>query len=100
MWLGERDTALRLPGTLALHDAATFLAALLVAGHVYIAVSTPGALDGILRGSVSKAYAQLHHPKWVARPPTAAAPVGLLALAAAAVVVALGLAAAALLVGG
>ena len=30
LWLGERDTAFRLPGTIALHDAATLLLAVLV----------------------------------------------------------------------
>jgi formate dehydrogenase gamma subunit len=100
LWLGERDTALRLPGTIALHDAAMFLAGMLVTGHVFIALSTPGALDGIWRGTVSQAYAQEHHPKWVAGPRPAAASLGLARLAAGAVVVALGLGAAVLLAGG
>jgi hypothetical protein len=77
-----------------------FLAGALVTGHIYIALSKPGALDGILRGTVSKTYATEHHPKWVVGQPTAVAPVGLVRLALAAVVVALGLVATALLVGG
>ena len=64
LWLGERDTTLRLPGTLALHDAATLLLAVLVGGHVYMALSRPGATEGILRGTVPAQYAAEHHPKW------------------------------------
>jgi formate dehydrogenase subunit gamma len=100
LWLGEHDTTLRLPGTLALHDAAMFLGGMLVSGHVYIALSKPGALGGIVRGTVSKAYAREHHPKWAQETPTVAATLSFARLAVTAVVVALGIAAAALLVGG
>lgn len=71
LWLGERDTALRLPGTLALHDAATLLLAVLVAGHVSMALSQPGSLEGIRRGTVTADYAAEHHAKW--QPPARAA---------------------------
>ena len=66
LWLGERDTDLRLPGTLALHDASMIAAAVLVAGHVWIALSPDRlpALQGILRGTVPASYAAAHHPKW------------------------------------
>jgi formate dehydrogenase subunit gamma len=100
LWLGERDTALRLPGTIALHDAAMFLAGALVTGHVYMVMSTPGALDGILHGTVSSEYAAEHHAKWVPGPAAGAAPrPGPARLALAAVVVALGVAAATLFLG-
>ena len=94
LWLGERDTAWRLPGTIALHDVATFVAGALVAGHVWMAMSPRGlpAIRGIVRGSVPAAWAAEHHPKWV---PDGAAPAprpGLLRLAAAAVAVASGVA--------
>ena len=68
LWLGERDTELRLPGTLALHDAATLLLAVLVAGHVWMALSRPGALEGLWRGTVPADYAAEHHARW--RPAT------------------------------
>jgi formate dehydrogenase subunit gamma len=64
LWLGERDTALRLPGTLALHDAATFLIVVLVGGHMWKAYSKPESLDGIRRGTVRADYAAREHPKW------------------------------------
>lgn len=70
LWLGERDTALRLPGTIALHDAATILLAVLVAGHVWTAFSQPQSLEGIWRGTVPARYAAEHHEKWL--PPAAA----------------------------
>jgi formate dehydrogenase subunit gamma len=100
LWLGERDTALRLPGTLALHDAATLLLAVLVAGHVWMALSRPGATAGIWRGTVPAQYAADHHPKW--QPPArAAAPVrpGAGAVALAVLVALAGLGATLLLVG-
>jgi formate dehydrogenase subunit gamma len=94
LWLGERDTALRLPGSIALHDMSMFVAGVLVAGHVWIAVS-PGKLpsvEGILRGTVPAAWAAEHHPKWVPAAPTPRGlrRPGIVRLAAAAVVVGLG----------
>jgi formate dehydrogenase subunit gamma len=95
LWLGERDTAWRLPGTIALHDMATLVAAVLVAGHVWIAISPSKlpSIGGILRGYVPAAWAAEHHPKWV--PDAVAASddrrPGIVRLAAAAVVVGLGI---------
>jgi formate dehydrogenase subunit gamma len=80
LWLGERDTAWRLPGTIALHDAATLLAAVLVAGHVAMAFSRPASLEGIWRGTVPESYAAAHHPRWR---PAAAAPAAAVAAASA-----------------
>jgi formate dehydrogenase subunit gamma len=67
LWLGERDTTFRLPGTIPLHDAATYLALALVAGHLYLALLHPPtrpALSGIVRGDVDAAWAREHHRKW------------------------------------
>ena len=68
LWLGERDTAWRLPGSIALHDVATLVAGVLVAGHIWMAISPRGlpAIHGILHGTVPAAWAAEHHPKWVA----------------------------------
>lgn len=52
------------------HTALALVAAVLVAGHVALAVLVPGtrgALGGMLHGRVSAAWAQRHHPRW--RPP-------------------------------
>jgi formate dehydrogenase subunit gamma len=77
LWLGERNTSLRLPGTIALHDFSMLVAGVLVAGHVWFALSADrsGALEGIRRGTVSATYAARHHPRWAASPgATRAAP--------------------------
>lgn len=75
LWLGERNTTFRLPGTVALHDAAMYVAVVLVLGHLYLALvhrSTRPALRGIVTGEVDADWAREHHAKWDARPPTAA----------------------------
>lgn len=105
LWLGERDTALRFGGTIALHDVAMYVAATLVAGHLYMAFApaTRPALEGILHGSVPAGWAREHHAKWVPDPPRPPASVdrrspGLRRIAVAAAVLAVGLAGATLLV--
>lgn len=69
LWLGERDTAMRLPGTLALHDLATLAAGAFVAGHVWMASGPThrASLEGLRSGTVTAEYACTHHPRW--RPP-------------------------------
>jgi formate dehydrogenase subunit gamma len=104
LWLGERDTALRLPGTIALHDTSMLVAGVLVVGHVWIALSPDKlpSLQGILRGTVPAAWAAEHHPKWVPGAGVEAARGGRpgpARMAASAVVIALGVTAVATLVG-
>jgi len=78
LWLGERNTTLRLPGTIALHDVAMYIAGTLVAGHIYMAFAprTRASLDGMLHGTVPAAYAAEHHAKWVPAPAPAAGAAG------------------------
>ena len=109
LWLGERNTTLRLPGTIALHDVAMYVAVVLVTGHIYMAFAerTRPSLEGMLHGTVPAAYAAEHHAKWT---PDAPAPAGAgrttargglrgaLRVALAAAIVAAGLAGATLLV--
>lgn len=94
--LGERDTVFRLPGTIAVHDAAMYVAVVLVVGHVYLAVINPStrpALRGIVRGDVDAKWAREHHARWAAPDADAPAPgrprpsAGRLAVAVAIVVV-------------
>jgi formate dehydrogenase subunit gamma len=71
LWLGERDTTFRLPGTIPLHDASMFVALVLVAGHVYLSLVHPPtkpAMRGMLTGEVDAAWAAEHHQKWDAPP--------------------------------
>jgi len=69
LWLGERNTDFRLPGTIALHDVAMFAAGALVVGHVAMAIASPPALAGMLRGTVPAAWAAEHHASWTPAPP-------------------------------
>ena len=74
LWLGERNTDLRLGGTLYLHDALMYLSVVLVTGHLYLALihrSTRHSLRGMILGSVREDWARAHHAKWL--PPTAGA---------------------------
>jgi formate dehydrogenase subunit gamma len=94
LWLGERDTAWRLPGSIALHDVSMLVAGVLVAGHVWIALSPDKlpSVEGILRGTVPAVWAAEHHPKWVPEPAAPPGPrrAGVGRLTAAAAVLALG----------
>ena len=69
LWLGERDHTFLLDGAGTVHDVVTYASAVLVTGHLYLAVVHPAtrhALRGIVRGDVHEAWAERHHPKWVA----------------------------------
>jgi len=104
LWLSERNTGFRLPGTIALHDAATLLLAALVVGHIWQATTHTGSLEGLRRGTVRASYAKARHAKWHAVPALAGttAPAGdrpgAARIALAALVAAAGLVAAVLLV--
>jgi formate dehydrogenase subunit gamma len=73
LWLGERNTTLRFSGTIVLHDALMYIATILVAGHLYLALLSPStrhSLRGMVRGSVRASWAREHHPKWAGGPST------------------------------
>jgi formate dehydrogenase subunit gamma len=68
LWYGERDTTYRFAGTVIVHDWATLILMLLVAGHLYLAVLHPAtrhALRGMTIGDVDRDWAEQHHAKWV-----------------------------------
>ena len=67
LWLGERNTDIRLGGTLYLHDALMYLSVILVLGHLYLALvnrSTRHSMHGITLGTVREDWAAAHHAKW------------------------------------
>ena len=97
LWLGERNTAFRLPGTIALHDVAMFVAVVLIAGHVAMALSQRPALEGMMYGTVPEDWAAEHHAAWTPAPPAPPAAPGIARIALAVVVAAGGLVAAVLL---
>jgi formate dehydrogenase subunit gamma len=68
LWLGERNTAIRLGGTIYLHDALMYLSVVIVVGHLYLALinrSTRHSLHGITLGTVREDWANAHHAKWL-----------------------------------
>jgi formate dehydrogenase subunit gamma len=80
LWLGERNTDIRLAGTLYLHDALMYLSLVIVTGHLYLALikrSTRHSLRGMILGNVREDWARTHHAKWLeanATPPAATPP--------------------------
>ena len=67
LWLGERNTAFRLEGTVLLHDGLMFVSVAMVLGHLYLAIVHPPtrpALSGMVRGDVRADWAAEHHAKW------------------------------------
>jgi len=67
LWLGERDTRFRFASTVVLHDGLMYVALVLFAGHLYLAVLHPAtrhALRGMTLGTVDEEWAREHHPKW------------------------------------
>jgi formate dehydrogenase subunit gamma len=64
---GEGDTRLRFASTVVLHDGLFFVATVLFAAHLYLAVIHPAtrhALRGMTVGTVSEEWAERHHSKW------------------------------------
>jgi formate dehydrogenase subunit gamma len=47
-----------------LHDVTFILFVLLIIGHIYLAIAEPGTFSGMVKGTVTKAWARLHHPAW------------------------------------
>jgi len=99
LWLGERNTDFRLPGTIALHDVAMFAGGALVAGHIVMAFATRPALEGMLHGTVPADWAAENHAKWTPAPPAPHAPAGIVRIALAITVATAGLTGALLLAG-
>jgi formate dehydrogenase subunit gamma len=69
LWLGERDTRFRWESTVLLHDGLMYVSAVLVLGHLYLALihpTTRHAMQGMTRGTVDAEWAARHHRKWAA----------------------------------
>jgi formate dehydrogenase subunit gamma len=67
LWLGERDSRVRLDSPIVLHDVVAYISVSLLAGHLYLAVihpSTRHALRGMTVGTVREDWAREHHAKW------------------------------------
>jgi formate dehydrogenase subunit gamma len=47
------------------HDIAFILFFAMIIGHIYLGTAAePGTFSAIVRGTVTKEWAKLHHPKW------------------------------------
>jgi formate dehydrogenase subunit gamma len=68
MYLQETDAAFRgRTSAILVHDAATWVALPLIAGHLYLAALNPSSrhsLRGMLLGTVRRDWARRHHSKW------------------------------------
>ena len=74
LWLGERNTDIRLGGTIYLHDALMYISVVIVVGHLHLALinrSTRHSLHGITLGTVREDWADAHHAKWLDATPAA-----------------------------
>jgi formate dehydrogenase subunit gamma len=47
-----------------LHDVTFILLVVLIMGHVYLGLAEPGTMMAMVKGTVSRDWARLHHPKW------------------------------------
>ncbi len=47
-----------------LHDLTFILFLLMIFGHIYLAIAEPGTYSAMVKGTVTKAWAKLHHPAW------------------------------------
>lgn len=65
LWF-PRELARPLPDvSWVVHDAGFVLFALSIVAHIYMATAAlPGTFKSMTRGTVSKAWARLHHPRW------------------------------------
>lgn len=71
LWIGERNTDIRLSGTLYLHDVLMYASVVIVVGHLYLALihrNTRHSLRGMILGTVREDWAKAHHAKW--QPPS------------------------------
>jgi formate dehydrogenase subunit gamma len=51
--------------SILLHDATFILVAVAIVFHIYLGTAAePGTFGSMTRGTVSKAWARLHHPRW------------------------------------
>ncbi|MCK2220365.1 cytochrome b/b6 domain-containing protein [Actinomadura sp. ATCC 31491] len=62
-WIPRRDAIL-------VHDLTALAIAVVVAGHVRLALRDPGARRGMRTGWVTRRWARRHHPRWADPPVT------------------------------
>ena len=65
MWFGVEHVPGQLfLGALVAHDISMAILTVLMLGHVYFTF-VYGALDGMIKGTITRLYAQVEHPRWL-----------------------------------
>ncbi|HTF88631.1 MAG TPA: formate dehydrogenase subunit gamma [Planctomycetota bacterium] len=65
MWFPEKFPAGVREASILLHDLTFILFAIAIVGHIYLGTAAePGTFHSMTRGTVSKPWARLHHPRW------------------------------------
>ena len=65
MWWPQTFPAWARQVAFLLHDVSFILFAISLVFHIYLAtVAEPGTFNSMMRGTVSRAWARIHHPKW------------------------------------
>ena len=65
LWLPTRFPQLARWGGILLHDFTFILFAIAIVFHIYLAaLAEPRTLRAMTRGTVTKGWARLHHPRW------------------------------------
>ena len=64
LWLPESFPQLLRLAAILLHDVAFILFAVAVVLHIYLPAAQPGTYRAMVHGTVSAAWARLHHPRW------------------------------------
>ena len=62
-WPESFSPAIRLASIL-LHDVTFILFAVALVLHIYLPAAQPGTYRAMMRGTVTAAWARLHHPRW------------------------------------
>ena len=65
MWFPRTFPAILMQFAYLIHDITFILFAVLIVVHIYLGtVAEPGTFGSMTRGTVTKAWARLHHPLW------------------------------------
>jgi formate dehydrogenase subunit gamma len=65
LWFPTSFSAGLREASIILHDMGFIAFAVAIVGHIYLGTAAePGTFSAMTRGTVSKAWARLHHPKW------------------------------------
>ena len=64
LWLPESFPQVVRLAAILLHDVTFILFAAALVLHIYLPAAQPGTYRAMVRGTVSGAWARLHHPRW------------------------------------